>query len=92
MTTTFIQTVTGEDHGDAFLSGGLQDMASYPPRGLGLKDRFLLVDRAPGQHPEEVAARLLRDETSPIFGARAPAGCIPVDRGVYLFFGWTMPA
>jgi hypothetical protein len=88
MTTAFFETVPGSDPSDAFLAGSYADMASYPPTGLGLKRGFMLVQPAAGEEPHEFAQRLIEDESSPIYGPAAPAGCIPLPDASYLFFGW----
>ena len=88
MTTSFIELTTGADAGDAFLASSYADMASYPPTGLGQKHGFIRIEPEIGEKPHEAASRLIENDASPIFGVDAPAGCIQVDGGQFLFFGW----
>ena len=88
MQAPFYQTATGEDAGDAFLAASYADMGSYPPTGIGQKHGFMLLRPADGEEPKAAASRLVRDQASPIFGLSAPAGCIPLSKQEFLFFGW----
>lgn len=88
MTTTFIELITGADAGDAFLASTYADMASYPPTGIGQKHGFVQILPEVGETPYEAAARLIKHESSPIYGVNAPAGCIKIDDDRFLFFGW----
>ncbi|AXK43947.1 hypothetical protein DVR09_15955 (plasmid) [Erythrobacter aureus] len=77
----------GEDAGWAYLEGCRVDMIAYPPTGLGQKYGFRIFEPEDGESPEAFAERLLSDPASPVYGADAPAGCIPTGDEEFLFFG-----
>lgn len=86
-TENFLSFETGPDAGSAFLSGSFEDMANYPPTGLGLKNSFRLVELPAGETAEVAANRLLADAESGVSQATGHAGCIEIEVGQFLFFG-----
>lgn len=88
MTTSFILKAKGADAGEAFLASSYKDMAAYPPSSMGQKHSFIQFVPSEGEEPLKAASRLITTEGSPVYGVAAPAGCIQIAEGDFLFFGW----
>lgn len=89
MTNFFFSTIEGDCAGDAFLAGSFEDMAAYPPVGLGQKHGYIVVPADDQESPDEIAQRLITAADSPFAKPTGPAGCVPVAPNQFLFFGRT---
>lgn len=52
------------------------------------KHEFRMIDLPPGKDPFEYASELIQNDDRRIRDKWGPAGCIRLDEGEYLFFGW----
>lgn len=88
--TTFLTLAKGEDALRAFRDAVASARHEHGHGGytgtIGEKDTFVRVEPNPGETPEACAKRLLDD---PRFDDKwGPAGCVEVQPGYFLFFGW----
>jgi len=52
------------------------------------KETFILIKVPKGKDPVEYANKLINDSDERIDDKWGPAGCIKINKGEYLFFGW----
>jgi hypothetical protein len=65
------------DHGHSGYSGTIAE-----------KGKFVIIPVPQGTNPYDYANKLMEEDDPRISDKWGPAGCIEVEKGKYLFFGW----
>lgn len=67
----------GYDHGHGGYTGTIAE-----------KQKFVLIDVPKGNNPVTYADELMDNDDKRIDDKWGPAGCVKIEDGKYLFFGW----
>lgn len=88
----FIQVGEGETAKKAFNKAYDEACYDYGHRGytgsMAEKDCFVEIELPEGKTAEEYANELIDNDDPRIDDKWGPAGCIKIEDGKYLFFGW----
>lgn len=88
---TFMNVGSGVSAKEAFAAlveqSRIEDGSSYSGC-IGMKSSFKTVECPKGREPREYANSILDDDDDDVFTKDGPAGCIRLEDGRWLFFGW----
>lgn len=89
---TFMVAVCGENAKDAFNEACDSARYEYGHGGytgtIAEKTNYVSISLPHGMDAESYARKLIDNDDSRIFDKWGPAGCILMNDGQYLFFGW----
>ena len=89
---TFTQEGIGRTAKEAFTNAYEQACYDFGHRGytgsMAEKDDFIEIELPEGMDAEEYARNLIREDDERIEDKWGPAGCLKIEEGNYLFFGW----
>ncbi len=88
----FIQKEQGKTPQEAFKNAVREAEYNYGHAGytgtIAEKDSYILIDLPEEMEAQKYAEFLINEDDSRIADKWGPAGCIPLDKNEYLFFGW----
>jgi hypothetical protein len=89
---TFETIAGGKDPKEAFARAREQAAWDHGHSGytgtIAEKDDFVLIDVPAGEDPITFAEKIVRDGDKRVDDKWGPAGCVKVEDGKWLFFGW----
>ncbi len=91
--TTFETMVNGKTPKEAFVRAREQAVWDHGHSGytgtIAEKQNFVLIDVPKGEDPVTFAEKLVNTCDKRVTDKWGPAGCVKVEDGKWLFFGWT---
>lgn len=88
---TFMNVGEGKTAKDAFRAlverSRCEDGASYSGC-VGTKSSFVMISCPDGKNPRELAEELIEGGDRRVADKYGPAGCLKLEEGRWLFFGW----
>lgn len=88
----FYHTARGKDAREAFSNAREEAFYDHGHSGytgtIAEKNNFVMVSVPEGYDPMAYADRLIGEDNSVVSDKWGPAGCIKIEEGKYLFFGW----
>ena len=89
---TFFHKTSGKDAKEAFRNAVQESEYDFGHRGytgsIAEKDSFVNITLPKGKDAGDYANELIDEGDERIDDKWGPAGCIKLDKGEYLFFGW----